>query len=145
MKITVHFPLPSSKSQEAFRTIQIGEHEVAKDAWLLFNGGPKDYRGKLFALYTVGNFGRCFAILWSADESTVLDDAVDENLMDHLQIAEPEADDDCARLGNASEPFDLDNVTIREIPASVWQTDWELVYALGRCAGGENLKTGEDL
>jgi len=122
-----------------------GEHTVA-DSALLFNGGPRDFRDKLFALYApLGNFCHCIGILWSEGEGFVWDDACDAGLLDSLQISEDDATDDTCRLGNASEPFDLDNCTAREIPAAVWQADWEFVHALGRCAGGEDINTGADL
>jgi hypothetical protein len=121
-----------------------GEHTV-KDSAMLFNGGPKDYRDKLFALYApLGNYCHCIAILWSEGEHTVWDDACDAGLLDSLQISEDEANEDSARLGNASEPFDIDNCTCREIPASVWQADWQYCFNLGRAAAGE-IETGEDV
>jgi hypothetical protein len=122
-----------------------GEHTVS-DNCLLFNGGPRDFRDKLFALYApLGNYCHCIAILWSEGEHTVWDDACDANLLDGLKVAEDDWSEDHCRLGNASEPFDLDNCTVRQIPASVWQADWQFVHALGRCAGGEEIRTGADL
>jgi len=100
----------------------------------------------LFALYApLGNYCHCIAILWSEGEHTVWDDACDANLLDGLRVAEDDWSEDHCRLGNASEPFDLDNCTARQIPASVWQSDWQFVHALGRCAGGEEIRTGADL
>lgn len=129
---------------EAVRLLSIGEHTVSETA-LLFNGGPKDYRGNLFALYApLGNFCHCIAILWSEGEHTVWDDACDANLLDSLRVKEEESNEDACRLGNASEPFDLDNCSCVKIPASVWQADWEFVFALGRAYEGK-IETGADL
>lgn len=156
MKHEIVFPLPSTllrePSAKAIRFYSIGEHK-AVDSSILFNGGPRDYRDKLFAIHApLGNFSHCLGILWSEGEHTALDDACDENLLDSLAIpAEDYAkmseaeQEDCSTLGNASEPFDLTNVSLVEIPAAVWQADWEFVHALGRCAGGENIKTAADL
>ena len=122
-----------------------GEHTV-KDECLLFNGGPNDFRCRLFALYApLGNYCHCIGILWSEGEHTVWDDACDGNLLDGLQVPEDDWSEDHCRLGNASEPFDLDNCTARRIPDAVWQADWKFVHALGRCEGGENIRTGADL
>jgi len=121
-----------------------GEHTVS-DSALLFNGGPNDFRDKLFALYApLGNFCHCIGILWSEGEHAVWDDACDENLLDSLQISEDEANEDSVRLGNASDPFDLDNCTAVEIPAAVWQSDWQFVFQLGRAAEGA-VETGADI
>ena len=165
MKTQILFPLPSSASKEAIKLVSIGEHETSASHFL-FNGGPKDYRDKLFAIYVpCGNFAHCLCILWSEGENTVLDDAVDSNLLDSLQISETfqpsrndlteeeetkereewENDNSVSYLGNASEPFNLSNVSITEIPASIWQADWEFCYALGRATENPEIETAEDL
>lgn len=152
MEKTIHTPLPSSGETKRWRTIKLGEHEVTDES-LLFNGGPGDYKKSLFAIYApCGNFSHCLGILWSAGEHEVLDDACDAGLLDSLQVPaedvseeNEENEENYSRLGNASEPFDLDGVSIVLIPGKVWQSDWQFVHALGRCAGGEAIETGADL
>lgn len=162
MKHRIVFPLPSTlaadPSAKALRFYSIGEIECI-DSAILFNDGPCGcvrWEKKLWAIHApCGNFGHCLAILW-ADECDALDVACDENLLDSLMISEadqkewhaatPDSEnEEWTRLGNASEPFDLSDVTLTEIPPSVWQADWEFVHACGRCAGGENIKTAADL
>jgi hypothetical protein len=149
MKTQIHTPLPSAGDTERYRTIQIGEHEISESA-ILFNGGPGDYRDKLFAIYVpCGNFSHCLGVLWAAGEHEVLNDACDAGLLDSLKVEdkveESEAKESTAWLGNASEPFDLPAVSIVRIPDAVWQADWQFVHALGRCAGGADIETGADI
>lgn len=145
MKTQIIHPLPSSPADsKTVRLLSIGDFQVSDHA-LLFNGGPQDYRSKLFAISApLGNFGHTLAILWSEGEQTVLDDAVNANLLDNLQIEEKDATEETARLGNASEPFDLTDVRIDEIKPAVWQADWQFCIALGRAQEG-GIETGADL
>ena len=164
MKTRILFPLPSSASKEAIKLVSIDKHETSASHFL-FNGGPKDYRDKLFAIYVpCGNFAHCLCILWSEGEHTVLEDAVDASLLDSLQVeefqpskenltqeeiekemTEWEESNDICRLGDAGEPFDITDVSIQAIPPSVWQSDWEFCHALGRVMENPEIETADDL
>ena len=135
--------IANAGKKDAVRLVSIGGHQ-AKDENILLNGGPGQYESRLFAIHEpFGNFSRCVGILWSAGDHEVLDVACDAGLLDHLKIEESEIEDEdgICRLGNASEAFDIDNISIQEISPETWQADWEFVFQLGRASevGLQNL------
>lgn len=133
---------PNGKDKESVRNVEFCGYTVnAKN--FLFNGSYRT--GKLYAISEpFGNFSRCLAILWAENESDALDEAVNANLLDSLQVDEqdategqdsegfPQDKDGIARLGNASEPFDISELTITEITAEQWQADWIFCVMLGQ-------------
>lgn len=58
-------------------------------------------------LWVIGHEFGAICAVWASHEQDAFDCAVDCNMLDCLQVSEADADDDTARFGNASEPFDL--------------------------------------
>lgn len=65
-------------------------------------------------LWVIGNEYGPIVAVW-APEQDALDVAVDAGRLDSLMIDESDAADDTAWLGNASEPFNLDNVWMHAV------------------------------
>ena len=55
-----------------------------------------------------------FAIVYASHLQDALDIAVDEGFLDCMQIEEDDIDEDTAFLGNASEPFDIQYLSVNE-------------------------------
>ncbi len=68
--------------------------------------------------------GTALCVVFASNLQDAFDTAVDAGKLDHLMIAESEYDDygvnsdepTCDFLGNASEPFDIDDVRAVELP-----------------------------
>jgi hypothetical protein len=130
------------------RLFTIGDVRV-QDKCFIFNGAHIFNQNKLFAIHApLGNFSTCLAVLWAENESDALEEAANRGLLDFLLLHEEDLSEEeleeSTRLGNAGEPFDLDNVSIQEIPEATWQADWQFVFALGRAVEGA-VETANDL
>jgi hypothetical protein len=131
------------------RFVSVGDYEVL-DSHCLFNGGPGVYPDKLWAISApLGNFSRTMTIVWGDIESNGLDVAADAGLLDRYLVEYPDPErldaGEYLHLGNAGEPFDLQDARIDEIPPEVWQADWEFVYAIGRAQENPDIETAADL
>lgn len=124
-------------------TITINGHEfrfsdkdIANPDDMVTVGSYNPYKIHPFILHEVGYVQ---AIVFAENLQDALDEAVDSNLLDRYQIAPTEMNDyacsaheagfnyecsDCgsgiANLGNASEPFDIENCEVIEVPQSKW-------------------------
>lgn len=124
-------------------TITINGHEfrfsdkdIANPDGMITVGSYNPYKIHPCILHEVGYVQ---AIVFAENLQDALDEAVDSNLLDHYQIVEAEFNDyacsahdpefhhdcdDCdasmERLGNASEPFDIENLEAIEVPQSKW-------------------------
>lgn len=64
-------------------------------------------------LWVIGNEFGALGAVWASNEQDAFDELVDADLGNGLLIDEADADEECARLGNAGEPADLDNAWIQ--------------------------------
>lgn len=71
---------------------------------------PWEYNPHNVRLWIVCNEYGALGAVWAGNEQDALDTLVDENLGDGLLVDEADADEECAHLGNAGEPANLDNV-----------------------------------
>jgi hypothetical protein len=92
-------------------------------------------------LWVIGNEFGALCAVWADCEQDALDEAVDANFLDSLQVdadafaqMTEDEQDGFARLGNASEPFDLANVWIQPSRLSE-KEDCQLLCALSYASG----------
>lgn len=92
-------------------------------------------------LWVIGNEYGPLCAVWASHEQDAFDAACDAGLLAGLAIEEADADEDAARLGNASEPHDLTNAWLQTVRLS-GPDDWELVarFAEARGEGAETLE-----
>ena len=90
-------------------------------------------------LWLISNMHGYVAAVWASCEQDALDEAVDADLMDSLAIDEADADEDTARLGNASEPFDLTYCAICALPQNEMSVGILMAFAEARGAGADTL------
>jgi len=94
--------------------------------------------------------------VWADNEADALDEAADEELLDALSLSEEDAEErttgigddteeDFARLGNDSSPFDLDNANIRRLAWTDIPKETQEALLLAREEGLEDLSEIEDL
>lgn len=98
---------------------------------------PGDFNPHSVRLWVIGNEYGAIGAVWAGNEQDALDQLVDSGLGNGLLIDEKDADEDSARLGNASEPANLDNAWMAEvefIPAR----DWPLLCAFAEARGAAN-------
>lgn len=146
---------PSDKSQPSFTLVKFDESEFEVNAKnLLMNGGPNCHENKLFAIYgPIGNFSHCYGIFWAANTYDALKIAANSGLLDSLRLSKKGTErayangeyEDYLSLGDAGELFDVQDLTIQEIPADVWKKDFDFVYALGRAAENSDIERWKDL
>lgn len=101
-----------------------------------------EYNPHNVGLWIVFNEFGPVAGVWAQSEQDALDEAVDAGLMDGFAIDEADADEETARLGNASEPFDLTSCHVARLPQSDMPT--ALLIAFGE-ARGEGANTLDDV
>jgi len=122
------------------------EHVLCNDVHLPWEhhmrGGPK--------LYVIGHeFGPLVAV-WADHEQDAWGEAVNANMLDCLMVSvedqakasEEEQEEEWARLGNASEPFDLTNAWIQPV-AFCEDRDVRLLCRFAE-ARGSGAKTLDD-
>lgn len=139
---------PANETSEAFNVAKLFDIEICGAEKIIFNNGGAEYDNKLFAIHgPFGNFSKCYGILWSEGEHTVLDDACDEGLLDSLQMDEKDIETDengdelnCIRLGNASEPFDAQDLVIQEITSEMIAKEPSFCIAVGIATGDCDIK-----
>jgi len=91
-------------------------------------------------LWVIGNEFGALGAVWADCEQDALDELVDSDLGDGLLIDEADADEESARLGNASEPANLDYAwmaTVKLDPAK--DLKLMLAFAEARGAGQSTL------
>lgn len=91
-------------------------------------------------LWVIGNEYGALCAVWASHEQDAFDAACDADLLAGLAIDEEDADEECARLGNAGEPHDLSNAWIQTVRLS-GPEDWQLIarFAEARGAAQETL------
>lgn len=102
-------------------------------------GGHSTYGIKPYLFH---NHGTTLCVVFARGEQSALDEAVNEGRLDHLQIAPDNMGDyfqtgedeweGVARLGNASEPFDISTLGMIELPnpePGSWRIQLQAVYA----------------
>lgn len=101
----------------AFNCLPAREIEIESERVLCNNViFPGEFNPHNVRLWVIGNEFGALCAVWASHEQDAMDEAVDANLLDSLQIDSADYEamtqderDDCAHLGNASEPFDLTN------------------------------------
>lgn len=66
-------------------------------------------------LWVIGNEFGALGAVWADCEQDAFDELVDADLGQSLLVDEADADEECARLGNAGEPANLDNAWIQNV------------------------------
>lgn len=87
-------------------------------------------------LWVIGNEFGALGAVWADCAQHALDELVDFGLGDGLLVDEDDADEDCARLGNAGEPANLDNCWMQTVcfdPARDWRLLCKFAEARGAC------------
>lgn len=103
--------------------------------WETFN--PHSVR-----LWVIGNEFGALGAVWASDQQEAFDILVDAGLGDGLLIEEADADEDSARLGNASEPANLDHAWIQLVDLkSEGQTKLLCQFAEARGSQATTLDT----
>jgi len=115
-----------------------GDKILANDVIL-----PGEYNPHNVRFWVIGNEFGALGAVWASCESDALDALVDSGLGNGLLIEEKDADEDCARLGNAGEPADLTYCWLGEVEF-VPSRDWKLLcaFAEARALGADNLDDG---
>ena len=90
-------------------------------------------------LWVISNELGPVAAVWASCEQDALDVAVDADLMGAFSVDEADADEGTARLGNASEPFDLTYCGCRHLPQSEMPLPLLLAFAEARGAGADTV------
>jgi hypothetical protein len=101
---------------------------------------PGEFNPNKVGLYVVeigGSYSPYFKALWGPDHE-ILDIAVDANMLDNLQLEE-EYSENFARLGNASEPFNLDNVGLNRVDLAKQDQSFMMLLAEARGANVDKL------
>lgn len=110
-----------------------------------------EYNPHNVGLFLVWNRDTVIAAVWASCEGDALDEAVDAGLMDAVACdgevrfnEEDQADEDLdgvsvTRLGNAGEPFYLDEVGCSRLPQSDMSLGLLLAFAEARGSGAADL------
>lgn len=111
------------------------ERILCNDVTLPWEFNPHNTR-----LWVIGNEFGALGAVWANHEQDAFDELVDADLGGGLLIDEADADDECARLGNAGEPANLDNAWIQCVHFDKAR-DCELLcrFAEARGQGQDNL------
>lgn len=111
-----------------------------------------EYNPHNVALWLVLNEYGTLAAVWAGNEQDALDLAVDEGLLDSCAVEGPVSFDEKEQgyfdeggatvtlLGNAGEPFYLDNVGMRRVPQSEMPVNLLIAFAEARGAGASTLE-----
>ena len=95
---------------------------------------PHEFNVHKVGLWVIGNEYGALAAIWASNAQDLLDEAADLGLLDNGAIEEREADDESARLGNDSAPYNLDFVWVREV-ADLKKLDLELLLKFAEARG----------
>lgn len=91
------------------RSVELEDERIlCNDVSLPWERHPHNMR-----LWVIGNEFGALGAVWASNEQDAFDELVDADLGDGLLIDEADADEECARLGNAGEPANLDNAWIQ--------------------------------
>ena len=139
MKCTLHLKqnLPFAGNQ---RIVELEAERILCNDIVL----PGEHHPHNVRLWVIGNEYGALGAVWADCEQDALDELVDAGLGDGLLVDEKDAED-CARLGNAGEPADLDSAWLAPVE---WQ--WEngrdvaLLLKLAE-ARGANVSTLDDI
>lgn len=85
-------------------------------------------------LFVIGNEFGALGAVWADCDQDALDELVDAGLGNGLLVDEADADEDCARLGNAGEPANLDYAWIQTVDFQPAR-DWRLMVAFAEARG----------
>lgn len=144
-KITLH---TAAVNGGPFNCAPAGAHELSPEAVLCNDVTlPGEHHPYGMRLFVIGNeFGAVCAV-WATHDAEALDVATDAGLMDSFLVPEEdrasmtdEEHEQCAHLGNAGEPANLDYAWVREVEF-VPARDWKLLckFAEARGANADNL------
>ena len=97
---------------------------------------PDEYNPHNVRPWLIGSECGALALVWAECEQDALGEACDNDLLNAIRVEEVDADEDTARLGNASEPFDL---TYAWLEALVLTPQQERTFAEARGARCESL------
>lgn len=86
------------------------------------------YNPYAVGLMVIGNEYGTICAVWASCAQNALDEAVNLNLFNCQLLSDEDATDETPRLGNAGEPFDLDNVWIGAVDFQL-PRDFELLKA----------------
>ena len=144
MKYTLHLKRPFAFDQNPASCELEGSQIRCNDVML-----PADfdvasaYNPCKIRLWVVGHTYGAVHAVFASHEQNALDELADCGALDFCQVADdlPEYDDTVCRLGNAIEPFDLDNFWIGEVVFEAAR-DIKLIVALARAseAGADYLE-----
>lgn len=84
-------------------------------------------------LYVIGNEYGALGAVWASHDQDAFDELVNSGLGDGLLIEEKDANEECAHLGNAGEPANLDYAWIQEADLS---GDLKLCCRFAEARGG---------
>jgi hypothetical protein len=102
-------------------------------------------------LFVISNEYGAVCAVWASNEQDALDEAVDNGLMDSFAVEGPisfdekeQADEDedgitVTRLGNAGEPFYLDNCAVSRVSQDDMPVGLMLAFAEARGEGADTL------
>lgn len=103
---------------------------------VIFDG---EFNPHKIGLFVISNEYGFVCALWAGNEQDALDEAVDANLMDGFAIDETDVDENTVYLGNAGEPFCLDNCGCRRVPQDDMPVALLLAFAEARGNGSDSL------
>lgn len=134
---------------------------------MIFPGEYNPHNNRPWLIELGGSYQSVFKLVWATCEQDALDVACDNDMLDSIQLDDIEADervvheDDCpsndpeldpkfvnqccnywdnfARLGNAGEPFDLDNVGLTELDLTKQSLQFMMWLAEARGLGAGRL------
>jgi len=129
MNITLNLASPTNAA------IKIDVNRVLANN-VIFDGEFNPHSVRLWVISS--DFGYTAAV-WASCEQDALDEAVNADLMGAFAIDEADADEETARLGNASEPFDLAYCGIRHLPQSEMSIGLLMAFAEARGAAVDTL------
>jgi alpha-L-arabinofuranosidase len=105
---------------------------------------PGDFNPHNVRLWVIGNEYGPLCAVWADCEQDALDEATDAGLLDSFLVPAEEAEKmtdeelaDCARLGNAGEPANLDSAWVAEVEFQL-ERDLSLVLAFARAEGANS-------
>ena len=93
------------------REVEVDAKRVlTNDVTFQWESNPHNVR-----LWLIGNEYGVMGAVWADCEQDALDELVDADLGAGILIDESDADEECARLGNAGEPACLDNCRLEAV------------------------------
>lgn len=87
-------------------------------------------------LWVIGNEYGAMGAVWASCEGDAIDELIDQDLARGILIEEEDADEETARGGNASEPYDTEHLWMAPVsfdPARDFKTIVRLAEARGAC------------